>query len=113
MGAKESLSVDLAGIARLLQIVTCAQSATWLIAIIKGTRLSALTRDGAKGCTKLEARGLFKGAKAIRGPECEVNDQDGVPNLVGVVEEVVGSNDEDTKDSVRVSSKKRRAVEYL
>jgi len=28
MGAKESLSVDLAGIARLLQIVTCAQSAT-------------------------------------------------------------------------------------
>ena len=48
MGAKESLSVDLAGIARLLQIVTCAQSATWLIAIIKGTRLSALTRDGAK-----------------------------------------------------------------
>ena len=35
-----------------------------------------------------------------------MNDQEGVPNLVGVVEDVVGSNDDDTKDSVRVSWKK-------
>ena len=42
----------------------------------------------------------------IRGPECEVNDQDGDPDIVGVVEEVVSSNDEDTKDSVCVSWKK-------
>lgn len=36
-----------------------------------------------------------------------MNDQEGVPNLVGVVEDVVGSNDDDTKDSVSVSWKKK------
>ena len=35
-----------------------------------------------------------------------MNDQISEPNVVGVVEEVVSSNDEDTKDSVRVSWKK-------
>ncbi|XP_015770068.1 PREDICTED: E3 ubiquitin-protein ligase MIB2-like isoform X3 [Acropora digitifera] len=56
--------------------------------------------------TKLEARGLFKGAKVIRVPDCEVNDQGADPNVVGVVEEVVSSSDEDTNGSVRVSWKK-------
>ncbi|XP_067046975.1 ankyrin-3-like isoform X2 [Acropora muricata] len=56
--------------------------------------------------TKLEARGLFKGAKVIRVPECEVNHQGADPNVVGVVEEVVSSSDEDTNGSVRVSWKK-------
>ena len=49
---------------------------------------------------------MFKGAKVIRGPDCELNDQISEPNVVGEVEEVVSSNDEDTKDSVRVSWKK-------
>ena len=56
--------------------------------------------------TKLEARGLFKGAKVIRVPDCEVNDQGADPNVVGVVEEVVSSSDEDTNGSVRVTWKK-------
>ena len=58
------------------------------------------------GSTKLEARGLFRGAKVIQGSDREVNHQDGEPNVDGVVEEVVSSTDEDTKDSVRVSWKK-------
>ncbi|XP_067047013.1 E3 ubiquitin-protein ligase MIB2-like [Acropora muricata] len=55
------------------------------------------------GSTKLELRGLFRGAKVIRRQDWELNDQDGNPNLVGEVKEVVSSNDEDIKDSVRVS----------
>ncbi|XP_074606780.1 E3 ubiquitin-protein ligase MIB2-like isoform X2 [Acropora palmata] len=69
----------------------------------QGKGLNVGTRWGS---TKLRARGFFKGAKVIRGPDCEVNDQISEPNKVGVVEEVVSSNDEDTKDSVRVSWKK-------
>ena len=42
----------------------------------------------------------------IRGPDCKVNDQDSDPNVVGLVEEVVSSNTEDTKDSLRVLWKK-------
>ncbi|XP_074607963.1 E3 ubiquitin-protein ligase MIB2-like isoform X1 [Acropora palmata] len=55
------------------------------------------------GSTKLEVRGLFRGAKVMRRQDWELNDQDGNPNLVGEVKEVVSSNDEDIKDSVRVS----------
>ncbi|XP_074606770.1 uncharacterized protein LOC141859796 [Acropora palmata] len=58
------------------------------------------------GSTKIEARGLFKGAKVTRSPDLEGNSPDRDPNVVGEVEEVVSSNDEDTKDSVRVSWKK-------
>ena len=47
-----------------------------------------------------------------RGPDLEGNDQDGGPNVVGVVEEVVSSNDEDTKGSVRVSWKKGETFIY-
>ena len=49
---------------------------------------------------------MFKGAKVIRVPDCEVNDQGGDPNVVGEVEEVVSSSDEGTNGSVRVSWKK-------
>ena len=42
----------------------------------------------------------------IRGRDLEVSNQDGNSKVVGVVEEVVSSNDDDTKDSVRVSWKK-------
>ena len=58
------------------------------------------------GSTKIEARGLFKGAKVTRSPDLEGISSDRDPNVVGVVEEVVSSNDEDTRDSVRVSWKK-------
>lgn len=58
------------------------------------------------GSTKIKARGLFKGAKVTRSPDLEGNSPDRDPNVVGEVEEVVSSNDEDTKDSVRVSWKK-------
>lgn len=39
----------------------------------------------------------------IRRQDWELNNQDGNQNLVGEVKEVVSSNDEDIKDSVRVS----------
>lgn len=56
------------------------------------------------GSTKIKARGLFKGAKVTRSPDLDGNSPD--RDVVGEVEEVVSSNDEDTKDSVRVSWKK-------
>ena len=49
MGANGALLLDLAGIARHVQITTCAHYATWRIFIIKGIRLSELTKAGAKG----------------------------------------------------------------
>ena len=49
MCAKGDLLLELAGIARHVRIMTCAHNATWRIAIIKGIRLSALTKAGAKG----------------------------------------------------------------
>ena len=55
------------------------------------------------GSTKLEVRGLFRGAKVIRRQDWKLNDQDSNSNVVGVVEEVFSSNNRDDKDSVRVS----------
>ena len=49
MGANGSLLLDFAGIAKKVQIITCARSATCRIALITGARLNALTRAGAKG----------------------------------------------------------------
>jgi len=48
MGANGSLLLDFAGIAKKVQIITCARSATCRIALITGARLNALTRAGAK-----------------------------------------------------------------
>ena len=49
MGANGSLLLDFAGIAKKVQIITCARSATCRIALITGARLNALTKTGAKG----------------------------------------------------------------
>ncbi|KAK2559836.1 E3 ubiquitin-protein ligase MIB2 [Acropora cervicornis] len=71
-----------------------------------GHAFERIDRSRGKGYTIDSGSWIFKGAKVIRGPDGEVNDQISELNKVGVVEEVVSSNDEDTKDSVRVSWKK-------
>lgn len=58
-----------------------------------------------QGSIKLDARGIFKGAKVVRGPDWEWKDQDGGQNKEGEVKEIVGWKDETTKDAVRVSWK--------
>lgn len=49
MSVNGSILLDLAGNARRVQLMTCAHNATWQIATITGTRLSVLTRAGARG----------------------------------------------------------------
>ncbi|XP_015770080.1 PREDICTED: E3 ubiquitin-protein ligase MIB2-like isoform X3 [Acropora digitifera] len=76
-----------------------------------GRTFERIDKNGGKGVevgkrwgsTKLEARGLFRGAKVIRRQDWKLNDQDSNSNVVGVVEEVFSSNNRDDKDSVRVS----------
>ena len=63
-----------------------------------------------QGSTKVETRGLFKGAKVVRGCDWEWRDQDGGPNTEGVVKEITSWDDEATKDSVRVAWKKRKGT---
>ncbi|XP_074607533.1 E3 ubiquitin-protein ligase MIB2-like isoform X4 [Acropora palmata] len=75
-----------------------------------GRTFERIDKSGSKGVevgkrwgsTKLEARGLFRGAKVIRRQDWKLNDQDSNPNVVGVVEEVFSSNNRDDGDSVRV-----------
>lgn len=73
----------------------------------RGQGVAVGTRQGS---TKLETRGLFKGAKVVRGCDWEWRDQDGGPNTEGVVKEITSWDDEATKDSVRVAWKKRKGT---
>lgn len=54
---------------------------------------------------KMEARGMFKGAKVVRGPDWEWRDQDGGPNMEGVVTEVTRWDEKSLRDAVRVTWK--------
>ena len=65
-------------------------------------RVDVGTRQGS---FKMEACGMFKGAKVVRGADWEWKDQDGGTNMEGLVNEVVGWDDEATKDAVRVTWK--------
>ena len=56
-----------------------------------------------QGATKLEARGMFKGAKVTRGPDWEWKDQDNQPPMEGEVTEVTSWSDETNNDAVRVN----------
>ena len=56
-----------------------------------------------QGGTKLEARGMFKGAKVTRGPDWEWKDQDNQPPMEGEVTEVTSWSDETNNDAVRVN----------
>ena len=56
-----------------------------------------------EGATKLEARGMFKGAKVTRGPDWEWKEQDNQPPMEGEVTEVTSWSDETNNDAVRVN----------
>ena len=56
-----------------------------------------------QGATKLEARGMFKGAKVTRGPDWEWKEQDNPPPMEGEVTEVTSWSDETNNDAVRVN----------
>ena len=56
-----------------------------------------------EGATKLEARGMFKGAKVTRGPDWEWKEQDNQPLMEGEVTEVTSWSDETNNDAVRVN----------
>ena len=56
-----------------------------------------------KGSDKQEARGMFKGAKVVRGPDWEWKNQDGGACMEGEVADVASwDNDESAKNAVRV-----------
>ena len=65
-------------------------------------RVDVGTRQGS---FKMEASGIFKGAKVVRGADWEWKDQDGGKNMEGLVSEILGWEDEPTKDAVRVTWK--------
>ena len=56
-----------------------------------------------QGATKLEARGMFKGAKVTRGPDWEWKEQDNQSPMEGEVTEVTSWSDETNNDAVRVN----------
>ncbi|KAJ7389167.1 E3 ubiquitin-protein ligase mib2 [Desmophyllum pertusum] len=59
-----------------------------------------------QGSIKLEARGIFKGAKVVSGPDWECKESDGGSEMEGEVSEITGWNDESKNDAVRVAWKK-------
>lgn len=59
-----------------------------------------------QGSDKQEARGMFKGAKVIRGADWEWKNQDGGARLEGEVTDVASwDDDESAKNAVRVNWK--------
>ena len=60
-----------------------------------------------QGSDKQEARGMFKGAKVVRGADWEWKNQDGGARLEGEVTDVASwDDDESAKNAVRVNWKK-------
>ena len=59
-----------------------------------------------QGSIKHEARGMFKGAKVVRGPDWEMKGSDGSTEMEGEVTEVTGWSDDSKNDAVRVAWKK-------
>ena len=64
--------------------------------------ISVGTRQGS---LKLEARGLFKGAKVIRGPDWEWKQSETGSEMEGEVTEITGWSDDTLNDAVRVAWK--------
>lgn len=58
-----------------------------------------------QGSFKVEARGIFKGAKVIRGPDWEWKESDGTSEMEGEVTEITGWSDDTLNDAVRVAWK--------
>lgn len=58
-----------------------------------------------QGSFKVEARGMFKGAKVIRGPDWEWKESDGTSEMEGEVTEITGWSDDNMNDAVRVAWK--------
>ena len=59
-----------------------------------------------QGSDKQEARGMFKGAKVVRGADWEWKNQDGGARLEGEVTDVASwDDDESAKNAVRVNWK--------
>lgn len=58
-----------------------------------------------RGSVKVEARGMFSGAKVVRGEDWDWKDQDGGANMEGVVIDVTSWTDESARDAVRVKWK--------
>ena len=58
-----------------------------------------------QGSLKLEARGMFKGAKVVRGPDWEWKESDRGPEMEGEVTEITGWRDETLNDAARVAWK--------
>lgn len=60
-----------------------------------------------QGSDKQEARGMFKGAKVVRGADWEWKNQDGGARMEGEVTDVASwDDDESAKNAVRVNWKK-------
>ena len=64
--------------------------------------ISVGTRQGS---LKLEARGLFKGAKVVRGPDWEWKQSETGSEMEGEVTEITGWSDDTLNDAVRVAWK--------
>ena len=64
--------------------------------------ISVGTRQGS---LKLEARGLFKGAKVVRGPDWEWKQSETGSEMEGEVTEITGWSDDTFNDAVRVAWK--------
>ncbi|XP_020622118.1 E3 ubiquitin-protein ligase MIB2-like isoform X3 [Orbicella faveolata] len=58
-----------------------------------------------QGSLKLEARGMFKGAKVVRGPDWEWKESDRGSEMEGEVTEITGWSDDTLNDAVRVAWK--------
>ena len=58
---------------------------------------------GRFGSTKLEVRGIFKGANVARGPDWEYKNQDGGSECEGVVIEITDWDNDSKRDAARVS----------
>ena len=58
---------------------------------------------GRFGSTKLEVRGIFKGANVARGPDWKYKNQDGGSECEGVVIEITDWDNDSKRDAARVS----------
>lgn len=56
-----------------------------------------------KGAVKLQLKGIFVGARVVRGPDWEWNNQDGGPNKTGRVMEIRGWDNESCRSVANVS----------
>ena len=72
------------------------------VCLVKFNSVPVGTRQGS---FKVKARGMFKGAKVVRGPDWEWKESDGTSEMEGEVTEITGWSDDTLNDAVRVAWK--------